>query len=258
MWNFSLIKPADFRVPARKVTRVFLHCTDSDNADLVGVGLAAEVNRWHLANGWAGIGYNFIVDKIGQISTARPLEIQPAAQLGPDGLGNVATIAISTHLSKEWTAAELEATRELVRAIVEAYAAIGVEITIWGHTEIDPRPCPVYPWRQLMGLDASRRFGSAPFVDPGELANEPPIVATRAWPKLTIADPAQPPIGARPLFEGCHGDDVTKLQATLTGAGFDTQGIDGWFGRNTFNAVGAWQRAHSVTPANGIVAPGEI
>jgi hypothetical protein len=258
MWNFSLIKPADFRAPARKVTRVFLHCTDSDNEHLVGVGLAAEVNRWHLANGWAGIGYSFIVDKAGAISTGRPLDIQPAAQLGPDGLGNVATIAISTHLSKMWTEAELVATRELVRAIDAAYAARGEEITVWGHTEIDPRPCPVYPWRQVMGLDAGRRFGRMPFSDCAALANEPPIKPAASWPKLAIVDPPQPAIGARPLSEGCHGADVERLQLTLTGAGFDTQGVDGWFGRNTFGAVVAWQRAHGVTPANGIVAPGAI
>jgi N-acetylmuramoyl-L-alanine amidase len=251
MWDFRPVSPGVFRVPARRVTRVFLHCTDSDTetSDYFGAKLAATIDGWHKANGWVGIGYHFVVDKIGQVITGRPLELVPAAQLGPDGLGNVGSIAISTHLSKRWTGAELAGTRDLVAAIDAAYRAAGQSIEVWGHTEIDPRPCPVYPWRDVMGLDEHRRFAARSLGDLAAIATEQPVsppAAAASWPKLPIVDHAE----AELIVEGCHSADVAKLQAAL---GMATADVDGWFGPRTRLAVEAWQSAHGFKPT-GIVA----
>jgi N-acetylmuramoyl-L-alanine amidase len=245
MWDFRTFDPASFRAPARKVTRVFLHCTDSDNADLKGVGLAEEVNRWHLANGWSGIGYHLVIDKTGQVITGRPLEITPAAQLGPDGQGNVATIAISTHGSKDFTPAGLAATHALMVAIDAAYFAAGAPVTFHGHCEIDPRPCPVYPYRQVHSLDEQGRLKS---VEPRRnVVPLAPPADSREWPKLPIVDPPAAPIGARDLFEGCHGPDVEGLQRKL-----GLVPADAAFGPQTYRAVTDWQAAHGLA-ADGIV-----
>jgi peptidoglycan hydrolase-like protein with peptidoglycan-binding domain len=45
---------------------------------------------------------------------------------------------------------------------------------------------------------------------------------------------------------------VRLLQEYLTRAGFDTLGIDGVFGNNTFNAVVAFQKTYNI-PADGVV-----
>lgn len=37
-----------------------------------------DVHSWHLANGWAGCGYNFFVSKAGQIFKGRPVDLQGA------------------------------------------------------------------------------------------------------------------------------------------------------------------------------------
>lgn len=247
MWSFQPVDPGSFRAPARKVTRVFLHCTDSDAEHLQGVGLAEEVNRWHLANGWAGIGYHFIVDKLGVVVTGRPLELQPSAQLGPDGMGNVATIAISLHGSKHWTMEGFVAVRTLCHAIDLAYGA--GTVSFHGHCEIDPRPCPVYPYQRLLGLDAHGVFGGGVWGDMPSLLAAANGGTDTAWPKLAIVDAPAHPIGQRVLFEGCHGPDVTALQISL---GRDVVALDGWFGRKTFDAVVAFQRAHGLQ-ADGVV-----
>ncbi len=261
MWNFGLFDPASFRAPARKVTRVFLHCTDSDNEALEGVSLAEEVNRWHLANGWAGIGYHFVVDKRGQVVTGRPLELTPAAQLGevplvaPDmvHMGNVATIAISTHGSKQWTKEGLNSTFYLCNQIHAAYFAAGAPVTFHGHCEIDPRPCPVYRYRALLGLDAGGRF-LAGAQSPADMVASISTEVTDAphdMPKLALIEhpAAFEPIGARALFEGCHGQDVEALQRKLGLAP-----ADGWFGPQTYRALADWQGAHGLA-ADGIAGP---
>lgn len=48
------------------------------------------------------------------------------------------------------------------------------------------------------------------------------------------------------LRNGDKNSAVKKLQRLLTQRGFDTHGVDGWFGDNTENAVKAFQRANGL------------
>ena len=54
------------------------------------------------------------------------------------------------------------------------------------------------------------------------------------------------------LKVGSRGSDVTRLQQTLSRAGYNTGGADGIFGANTKAAVQRYQRANGLT-ADGIV-----
>jgi hypothetical protein len=40
------------------------------------------MRAWHLANGWADVGYHFFITKAGHIQPGRPLEKIPAAREG--------------------------------------------------------------------------------------------------------------------------------------------------------------------------------
>ena len=51
-----------------------------------------------------------------------------------------------------------------------------------------------------------------------------------------------------------RGSDVTRLQEALTRRGFNPQGVDGAFGRNTRAAVMAFQRANGLE-VDGVVGP---
>lgn len=151
-WPFNMFDPALFKVPERQVTKVFLHCS-AWNGLAIGHKLAETINEWHLANGWSGIGYHYVIDHLGSICTARPLEDTPAAQLGPDKKGNTGTIAIMTNGLWEFTAEALKSTYMLCSAINDAYKLSNRAVTFHGHCEIDPKPCPVYDYRNLLGLN---------------------------------------------------------------------------------------------------------
>ncbi len=55
------------------------------------------------------------------------------------------------------------------------------------------------------------------------------------------------------LAKGARGELVRKLQLSLTGLGFDPQGADGKFGKNTETAVKAFQQAGGLEPEDGKV-----
>jgi len=51
---------------------------------------------------------------------------------------------------------------------------------------------------------------------------------------------------------GSVGDIVKEIQRALSGAGFDTKGIDGWFGQNTVSALRSFQQSRQL-PLTGAV-----
>ena len=55
----------------RRVTdAIIVHHIGNTNADVS----AETVHQWHLANGWAGIGYHFLIRKDGSIEQGRPMD----------------------------------------------------------------------------------------------------------------------------------------------------------------------------------------
>lgn len=182
-WPFTKFDPTTFHIPTRRVTRVFLHCTASDNRALVGVGLVEEINRWHIQNGWRGVGYHFLIDKEGSVMTARAIEETPAAQLGPDNMGNVATIAFSVHGLWDFTTASLQSAVAMCKSIDAAYKTAGKPVTFHGHKELDPRPCPVFDYKSLLGLDAKGNLFTQPFSLPAIVAEKATVAKKLEHPE---------------------------------------------------------------------------
>lgn len=53
---------------------IVVHCTDSPNLlDDQRLDTAGDIHSWHLQNGWAGIGYHYVIDELGREETGRPV-----------------------------------------------------------------------------------------------------------------------------------------------------------------------------------------
>lgn len=132
--------------PRRKVTKVFIHCTASNNSKLHGTELLKEVGRWHLARGFKEIGYHYLIDMAGRIMEGRDLEKIPAAQKGH----NTGSIAICVHGLSHFTQDSMDALVALCRAINKAYPE---GLTFHGHCEVEPnKTCPVFDYKKLLEL----------------------------------------------------------------------------------------------------------
>ncbi len=141
-----------FIKPARAVSRVYLHCSASDDPLLLGKFMVEEITRWHKARHFTYVGYHSLIDKHGMVMPGRALCYTPAAQKGH----NAKTIAIMVHGLKDFPPAALEACYALCMEINEAYEG---HISFHGHCEVSPKTCPVFDYRGLLRLD---RFGRMP------------------------------------------------------------------------------------------------
>lgn len=146
----------DFTAPKRPVTRVFLHCSASDNPAHDDVSV---MRQWHMSppNNWADVGYHFFIKKDGTVQPGRDLEMTPAAQ-APH---NTATIAICAHglLIDKFTDVQLAAVKGLCEAINRAYDG---KVTFHGHREVANKTCPVFDYKALLGLDDRGRMPLEP------------------------------------------------------------------------------------------------
>ena len=219
-----------FQPPARRVERIFLHCSASDSvaADDIEV-----IRGWHkdpppAGRGWSDIGYHFFIKKDGQIQEGRPLERMPAAQAGH----NRDTIAICVHglAIEKFTQAQYQSVIRLCSEIDEAYRDM---VTFHGHCEVSSKSCPVFPYKEVLGLDA---HGSM---------TQPKTPSPRAAP----ASQADLPV----LRLMDRGSAVKELQRRLNAMGPQLV-EDGIFGQATSNAVLLVQRDHGLK-ADGIVGP---
>lgn len=225
----------DFKRPRRPVDRVFLHCSASDNPTHDS---AAVIDAWHKVNGWASIGYHFFIRKDGTLEIGRDLEKTPAAQEG----NNTGTIAICLHgLDKaKFTEAQFSTLRLLCSQIDRAY---GGRVTFHGHNEVSRKSCPVFDYRQVLGLsDVGEMLGSD---DHGDIS----VLHTPSGPGLETLKST-----VTILKFGSKGELVRDLQAALTRLRYFTGAIDGDFGSRTREAVLAFQADHSLE-TDGKVGP---
>jgi peptidoglycan hydrolase-like protein with peptidoglycan-binding domain len=196
-----------FKKPRRRVDRVFIHCSASDNPKHDNV---ATIRRWHLARGFNDIGYHFFIHKNGKISKGRPIEKTPAAQRGH----NTGTIAICLHgLQKtKFTKAQFKAIRALSIDINNAYFK---NVSFHGHKEVSAKACPVFNYKKVLKLDKYGSLGLENTV----------IVEEDDFKEINYGD---------------KGETVKLLQKLL---GITA---DGDYGRKTLKAVKSFKRQNGL------------
>lgn len=115
---------------------------------------AAEIHTWHLARGWAGIGYHFVIRKNGSIERGRPLEAI-GAHAGPGVNGNSIGVCLSGNFMNE------RPTDQQITALVEllvwlnGYYKSDLEVKL--HREVMATACPgtLFPGEQIKSLVAA-------------------------------------------------------------------------------------------------------
>ena len=102
---------------------------------------AAAIHKAHLANGWAGIGYHYVIRKDGSIERGRPL-----ATVGAHAEGqNYHTVGINVtgNFEKETpTQSQIASLEKLLVFLCQTYDIHPSAATIVGHRNVNSTDCP--------------------------------------------------------------------------------------------------------------------
>jgi len=140
---------------------------------------AEDVHRWHLANGWAGIGYHFFVRKDGSIYRGRPIDTVGAHTYGE----NSETVGIcfeGNFEEEEMPEKQVSSGIELVSWLLELYPQI---TKISKHMDHNATACPGknFPFDRIKNAKKSE-----PVKGALELFAEPLYISSTAEKKSAV------------------------------------------------------------------------
>lgn len=211
-WNGALTK-------RRSTVRIILHHAAASKCT------AQQIHSWHLANGWVGIGYHFLVRKDGSVYRGRP-EDTVGAHAGNNNYDSIGICFEGNFMTETMPVIQKWAGQELVQYLKDKYSISKVQ----KHSNVNATGCPGthFPFKE---------------VSEGVAENKP---AESTAGGFTAVFPQ--------LSKGDKGDKVRVLQELLLGRGYDlgTYGADGDFGATTHRRVAEFQALHHLS-ADGIV-----
>lgn len=123
---------------------------------------AATIHRWHLQNGWSGIGYHFVIRKDGRVERGRPQEVMGAHtyHYNADSIG----ICVSGNFQlAQPTMEQMVTLNLLVTALCRQYGITPDSRHILGHRDLNSTECPGHAL--YCQLDAVRAYAQAYFRD---------------------------------------------------------------------------------------------
>jgi N-acetylmuramoyl-L-alanine amidase len=126
----------------RQINRIIIHCTATpEGRDHT----AKEIDRWHKSQGWAEIGYHYVIRLDGTVEDGRPVHKVGAHVKGhnADSIGVVYVGGCDRAMKPKdtRTAAQRKALRDLIANLRENYP----HATVHGHNEFDKgKACPSF------------------------------------------------------------------------------------------------------------------
>ncbi len=216
----------------RTVNEIIVHCAATPEGKDFTV---ADIDRWHKARGWSGIGYHWVVYRDGSINKGRS-----EAKIGAHVAGrNSRTIGIcyiggvdanNVKSARDTrTPQQKDGLLELIKQIMKRHPTI---TKISGHHDYANKACPSFPARAEYAYLTKSKAPSKPAAKPGD---------------------ASKPLPARLLKVGSRGWEVRALQKRLAELGYPLK-ADGMFGRGTKAAVMSFQSDQEIG-TDGMVGP---
>lgn len=105
-----------------------------------------DIHRWHLNNGWTGIGYHYFVKKDGTIYRGRPENVVGAHAIGAN-TNSIGICAEGNYEIETMPEVQKNAIKELIADIKSRYGNLEIK----GHKEVSNTSCPGknYPLEEL-------------------------------------------------------------------------------------------------------------
>ncbi|MGI5922023.1 MAG: N-acetylmuramoyl-L-alanine amidase [Syntrophomonadaceae bacterium] len=164
------------RLKKRRTTeRIIVH--HSAGADVP----VTEIHRWHLNQGWSGVGYHFLIRGDGTVEEGRPLDTIGAHAEPQGNEDSIGVCLAGNFMHTRPAAAQIDALVLLIKYLRKFY---GRELIVIGHKDVIATACPgsCFPWDELY----SRLKGE----EADTLANES-LPEKEAWKQKVMAQACQ-------------------------------------------------------------------
>ncbi len=191
-----------------------------------------QVHSWHLAKGWAGIGYNYFVAKDGTVYRGRE-ELQCGAHTEGYNTSGMGICCEGNYQVETMPEAQKKSLVDLLKDLKSRYGNIPIK----GHKHFNVTSCPgdKFPLDEIVAEVEGKAT---------EVKNE----ATKVE-KQEVCEVKLPVLG-----KGDAGNTVKALQRMLIYEGYNCggYGADGDFGTGTEKSVKQYQKEKGLV-ADGIV-----
>lgn len=126
----------------RQIKEIIIHCSATPDGKDYTVN---DIDRWHRAKGWNGIGYHFVIYRDGSIHVGRPLAAVGAHCQGHNaisiGICYIGGMTADNKVPKDTrTAQQRDSLRALIKQLQEEFP----HATIHGHNEFANKACPCF------------------------------------------------------------------------------------------------------------------
>ncbi len=127
----------------RDINRIIIHCSATPEGRDID---AATIRDWHVnGNGWADIGYHYVIRIDGDIETGRPLDKSGAHVRGhnKDSIGICYVGGADADMNPKDTMNEVQesAMKELIYSLRMVWDK---HLTLHGHNEYASKACPSF------------------------------------------------------------------------------------------------------------------
>ena len=125
----------------RAIKKIIVHCADTpEGRD----DRAADIRRWHKAQGWNDIGYHYVVDLDGTIEPGRPIEKAGAHCTGhnADSIGVCYIGGCDKKMQPKDT--RTDAQKASLLLLLKYLVAMYPGVTIYGHRDFANKSCPSF------------------------------------------------------------------------------------------------------------------
>lgn len=129
----------------REITEIIIHCSATKEGHSF---FAADIDRWHKAQGWSGIGYHYVIDIDGKVETGRA-ESQTGAHTKGHNANSIGICYIGG-LDRDGKPKDTR-TPEQRKSLAELVARLKVKYpkaTVHGHNEFANKACPCFNVRK--------------------------------------------------------------------------------------------------------------